>query len=152
MTSFRTWLENVEKKLIIMRGFPGSGKSTLAKQLGQSGVVYSTDDFFTSEQGKYQFNPALLGRNHQLNFDRTKKALEQGVSPVVIDNTNINARDIKPYVMLAREFGYTVEFREPETPWKFNAEELARRNTHGVPKAIIEKLLSKWRPLTPDDF
>lgn len=42
MTTFRSWLENQETKLLIlMRGLSGSGKSTLARQIaGPSGVVF----------------------------------------------------------------------------------------------------------------
>jgi predicted kinase len=155
MLSFKLWLAEVDggKILIIMRGFPGSGKSTLAQQLGKGGVVFSTDDYFMSPEGKYEFDPARLGQYHQANLERTREAMQQGISPVVVDNTNVNARAIRPYALLAQEFGYEMEFREPETPWKHDAEELARRNSHGVPKHSIEKMLRQWTPdLTPDYF
>lgn len=153
MLTWKQWVENnSEKLLIIMRGIPGSGKSTLAKQLGKNGVVYSTDDFFINSQGEYVFNPSLLGKNHELNVNRTKEAMIQGVSPIVVDNTNINARAIKPYVYLANELGYRVEFREPETPWKFDAEELAKRNTHNVPLASIQNMIKNFdHSLTPEN-
>jgi len=136
-----------------MRGFPGSGKSSLAQRLGQGGAVFSTDDLFMSPEGKYDFNPALLGQNHGLNIKRAREAMLNGVTPVVIDNTNVRADDIRPYAALAKEFGYTMEFKEPETPWKFDAKELAKRNTHRVPQENIEKMLQQWEPnLNPDSF
>uniref|UniRef100_A0A8B9S882 Uncharacterized protein n=1 Tax=Apteryx owenii TaxID=8824 RepID=A0A8B9S882_APTOW len=51
--------------------------------------------------------------------------MKNGKSPV-IDNTNIHAWEMKPYVMMARENNYEVIFREPDTPWKFSVQELAR--------------------------
>uniref|UniRef100_A0A8B9IQ73 Uncharacterized protein n=1 Tax=Anser cygnoides TaxID=8845 RepID=A0A8B9IQ73_ANSCY len=52
--------------------------------------------------------------------------MKNGKSPVIIDNTNIHAWEMKPYVMMARENSYEVIFREPDTPWKFNVHELTR--------------------------
>lgn len=72
-----------------MRGLPGSGKSTLAKKLaGQAGVIYSTDDFFMIK-GEYVYDPKKIGEYHQKNFERTSESIKKGVSPIVIDNTNI---------------------------------------------------------------
>ena len=140
-----------EKVLIIIRGISGSGKSTLAQQLGKDGVVLSTDDFFM-ESGKYEFDPDGIGYAHDWNIDRSEQAMKKGISPIVIDNTTVEAWEAKPYVNQALKYGYKVKFREPNTTWKFDAEELAKRNTHGVPKDIIEKMINKWQPnITVDD-
>ena len=40
--------------------------------------------------------------------------------------------------------GYMVEIVEPTTPWRFNPSELARRNSHGVPRDKIEKMLERY--------
>ena len=39
-----------------------------------------------------------------------------------------------------------IEIVEPNTPWKFNAKELAKRNSHDVPQEVIEKMIEKWDP------
>ena len=136
---------NKEKILIIMRGISGSGKSTLAKELGQNGIIFSTDDFFM-KNGKYMFDPKKIGEAHQWNLNRAIQAMQQEISPIVIDNTNTQAWEAKKYVEEGKKRGYKIEVREPNTPWKFDAEELAKRNTHGVPKASIEKMLNRWEP------
>ena len=70
-----------EKILYINRGVAGSGKSTKAKQLAPKENIFSTDDFWMKD-GKYIFNPALLGEAHQWNIDRVDNALNEG-NPIV---------------------------------------------------------------------
>uniref|UniRef100_A0A663F8V7 NEDD4 binding protein 2 like 2 n=1 Tax=Aquila chrysaetos chrysaetos TaxID=223781 RepID=A0A663F8V7_AQUCH len=118
-----------QKLLLILRGLPGSGKSTLSRiLLRQScdGIVFSTDDYFRQQDG-YTYNAAQLGDAHDWNQKRAKQAMEQGKSPVIIDNTNTQAWEMKPYVEVALEKGYRVEFHEPDTWWKFDPEELEKK-------------------------
>jgi predicted kinase len=135
------------KKLILMRGLPGSGKSTLAKELaGQLGQVFSTDDYF-SMSGKYIFNGSVLGEAHEWNQRRSLEAIRQRHPIVVIDNTNTTVWELRSYlshIKLARELHYTVSIREPETDWRFSANELFARGTHNVPQEHIEKMLKRY--------
>lgn len=151
--NFKEFADKQEKILYICRGLPGSGKSTMAKQLaGSTGVIYSTDDFFM-QNGKYNFNPGKLGEYHQKNFERAKLAMEQGVSPIVVDNTNTTAWEPKKYVQEAIKHGYKIEVKEPNTPWKFDVDELSKKNTHNVPTDSIKKMLNRWHhDLTVDDI
>ncbi|XP_054681700.1 NEDD4-binding protein 2-like 2 isoform X2 [Grus americana] len=117
-----------QKLLVILRGLPGSGKSTLSRiLLGESrdGIIFSTDDYFRQQDG-YTYSAAQLGDAHDWNQKRAKQAMEQGKSPVIIDNTNTQAWEMKPYVEVALEKGYRVEFHEPDTWWKFDPEELEK--------------------------
>ncbi|KAM6386078.1 NEDD4-binding protein 2-like 2 isoform 2-T3 [Alca torda] len=135
-----------QKWLLILRGLPGSGKSTLSRiLLGQSrdGIVFSTDDYFRQQDG-YTYNAAQLGDAHDWNQKRAKQAMEQGKSPVIIDNTNTQAWEMKPYVEVALEKGYRVEFHEPDTWWKFDPEELEKRNKHGVTREKIAQMLERY--------
>ncbi len=109
-----------DKILYLLRGVPGSGKSTFSKTiLAGLGIdttndtivkqhVLSTDDFFIGEDGKYNFDPKKLSFNHQQNQNRAKNQMRIGVTPLFIDNTNISAWEMKPYVDLADRFGYQV--------------------------------------------
>eukprot|EP00075_Anas_platyrhynchos_P036635 XP_027325888.1 NEDD4-binding protein 2-like 2 isoform X4 [Anas platyrhynchos] len=128
-----------QKVLLILRGLPGSGKSTLSRiLLGEScdGIVLSTDDYFHQQDG-YLYNVVQLGDAHDWNQKRAQQAMEQGRSPVIIDNTNTQAWEMKPYVEVALEKGYRVEFHEPDTWWKFDPEELEKgiilKKNHGHP-------------------
>ncbi|XP_014107116.1 PREDICTED: NEDD4-binding protein 2-like 2 isoform X1 [Pseudopodoces humilis] len=135
-----------QKLLLLLRGLPGSGKTTLSRVLlGQShdGIVLSTDDYFRQQYG-YSYNAAQLGDAHEWNRKRAKQAMEQGKSPVIIDNTNTQAWEMKPYVEVALEKGYRVEFHEPDTWWKFDPEELEKRNKHGVTREKIAQMLERY--------
>uniref|UniRef100_A0A663F8Y2 NEDD4 binding protein 2 like 1 n=1 Tax=Aquila chrysaetos chrysaetos TaxID=223781 RepID=A0A663F8Y2_AQUCH len=132
--------------VLLLRGLPGAGKSTLARQLKRdypSAVVLSTDDFFI-ENGVYMFEPDFLEDAHKWNQKRAHKAMKNGKSPIIIDNTNIHAWEMKPYVLMARENGYEVIFQEPDTPWKFNVQELTRRNIHHVPRQKIQRMKEQY--------
>ncbi|XP_039376903.1 uncharacterized protein LOC120396072 isoform X3 [Mauremys reevesii] len=135
-----------QKLLLILRGLPGSGKTTLSHiLLGQNrdGVVFSTDDYFRQQDG-YTYNVAQLGDAHDWNQKRAKQAMDQGRSPIIIDNTNTQAWEMKPYVEMALGKGYRVEFHEPDTWWKFDPEELEKRNKHGVPREKIAQMLERY--------
>jgi len=173
---FKTWVENMSKTktLWVCRGVPGSGKSYTAKQIQaeQGGVIFSTDEFWGTDPEEYRANwdrvAALgktgptLGHYHKLNFERAKEAMEQGVSPIIIDNTNTTQREMKPYVWAAVENDYHVEFVEPTSKWwqKISpmlqkkgankkelflaAKMLADKNEHGVPAEAIIRMLDRW--------
>uniref|UniRef100_H3ALK5 NEDD4 binding protein 2 like 2 n=1 Tax=Latimeria chalumnae TaxID=7897 RepID=H3ALK5_LATCH len=141
------------KVLILMRGVPGSGKSTLAQEVlaqhANEGLVLSTDDYFY--HNGYSFDGKLLGDAHEWNQNRARDAMNHGRSPIVIDNTNTQAWEMKPYVGMALERGYGVEFHEPHTWWKFDPVELEKRNKHNVPREKIIQMMERFeRPISID--
>lgn len=136
-----------KKKLIIMRGLPGSGKSTLAATLAKDrGEVFSTDTFF-EQDGKYKFDPRKLRDFHRENQKNARSAMKSGVPVVVIDNTNLTFWEMSPYVQAGLEYGYSIEFVEPKTSWRFNPEQLALHCTHNVAQDIIEGMVKRWMHL-----
>lgn len=136
-------------KLILMRGVSGSGKSTLAKQLADNhpgAVIYSTDDYFMVE-GNYEFDPKMIGANHAKNQARSKRAMQEGVSCIIIDNTNTQAWEMRPYVDAANAHGYTVEIHQPD-PVPFD--EIMRRQSKradsnkALPAEVVERMMSRF--------
>lgn len=131
-----------DKVMYIMRGLPGSGKTTMARTLSK--YVYATDDFWMKD-GEYVFNIERLKGAHRWNVNRVADVLKEGVSPVVVDNTNLEPRDIKPYLLLAMEYDYSVILAEPDTPWKHDVNVLVEKNTHYIGKEVMRKKLEQYR-------
>ena len=135
--------------LILMRGVSGSGKSTLAEKICSEqsfAVIVSTDDFFMVE-GVYKFDPKKLGEYHAANVRRTEEAMVERCPCVIVDNTNTQAWEMKPYVELAVKHGYSVKIVEPE-PVSF--EELMARQAKradqnkALPAEVVKRMLDRF--------
>ena len=126
------------KTLVIMRGLPGAGKSTLVSKLEEeynaTAVVCSADDYFYFGKEKvpenYKFDRALLGKAHGYCKYTASKAIENNAELIIIDNTNINLRDFKFYVLTSAERGYTVV---SHAITGMSPEESHKLNVHDVP-------------------
>lgn len=143
LQKIRYLMDSGQKVLILMRGLPGSGKTTLAKKICGHGVVLSADDFFY-QGGKYCFDKVRLSEAHEWNKIRTRQCIQEGRSPIIIDNTNVEVWEMMPYVALALRSKYHVCVLEPDTPWKFDPRQLSLRNTHGVPRRNIDSMLERY--------
>jgi len=143
------------QELIVMRGIPGSGKSTMAKSLMGEGVIHSTDDLITDTGDYRAFFARLiesgdfsdLSRMHSKNLSNAIKSMKDGISPVVIDNTNIKANEAKAYVVAALEMGLddnNIQIHDIGTR-DLTAEQLAESNTHGVPLDKIKMMMESHK-------
>ncbi|KAK6975748.1 NEDD4-binding protein 2 [Biomphalaria glabrata] len=140
--------------LVIIRGLPGSGKSYLARllmekasKMGSQGVILSTDDFFM-KQDVYVYNKSDLGTAHDWNKQRALTYVKEGISPIIIDNTNTTLWEFLPYAELALNHKYDVQIMEPNTEWKSKVIELSRKNTHGVAKEHIVRMKERYEKVT----
>ncbi len=122
------------KSLQILRGIPGSGKSTYAKSQTDA-VICSADDFFLQTDGTYVYDKSKIQLAHDACFKKCHDALHNGDSTIIIDNMNAQAWEIAPYIMLGRNFGYTVEILN----FACDNNVGASRNIHNVPLADIER-------------
>lgn len=158
------------KTCFLMRGLPGTGKSSVAKSLvgggGQHviskvpdpeggtperyrfilcnhGVVCTTDAYFYEDwegDSDYNFNPANIGRNHQLNQNAVSYAMSQGIPGIVVDNTNTQNWEMEQYVKLAAHYGYKiVVVQVPHV----SVDLCEERNTHNVPRNVLENMERK---------
>lgn len=160
----------------IMGGVPGSGKSTAARAIAQSSdgseffvhksvtywghpvydslgelvekdtvfsaAIHSTDQYFMKD-GEYKFNPRQLGIFHNANFKAFRKSCEAGIPVVICDNTNTTRKEWNKYASCADNRGYIVAHVTLPHP---SIDEAAARNTHGVPKDSIKKMIRRWEP------
>jgi predicted kinase len=134
------------KRLIILRGLPGSGKTTYAHGLtndGRDGIILSSDNYFI-HGGVYKYNPSHLKDSHIWNQKKAAEAMIHGERLIVIDNVNARKWEARPYVEMAVNCGYKIEFREPPTPWRFNIDELMEHDDKNVPQKTMERMLNEW--------
>jgi predicted kinase len=128
-------------KVVIMRGVSGSGKSTKAKELSSgtnSSIICSADDFFMRD-GKYNFDPKMIGQAHAYCRGKFYGALELGVELVIIDNTNTGGWEYAEYVESAKEAGYEVEIVKVGNTDTESLQKYHERNRHSVPFNVIQK-------------
>lgn len=154
LNSLGVKISKPNKELVIMRGIPGAGKSTRASIIVNNGRIHSTDALIEESHDYNQFfaqmiasgSFANLSRMHSKNLQNAKKSIDEGISPVVIDNTNIRANEAKAYVKYALEAGYddaNIKIVDVGTGG-LTAQQLANRNTHGVPLKKIEEMIKTY--------
>ena len=155
----------------LMRGLPACGKSHTACRLaGGSGVICETDEYFYDHVGddptRYDYRDDRLADARQWNFDRFAQAVRERRTPIIVDRGNGLNVETREYVVYARERGYRVELKEPDSVWwqelrvllKYKqhvaqelfdrwAEALAdkSRDTHRVPISTIRRWMQSWR-------
>jgi hypothetical protein len=159
-----------ERIVYLMRGLPACGKSfTAGKLAGDTGVVLETDAYFYTQVGddsaRYDYSRDLLPHARRWNFERFRRAIGEGVSPIVVDRGNGLNLETQQYARYAVDHGYQVELREPESEWwqeirvllKYKgvtreilyqwADRLAEisRANHRVPASTIRRWMDKWQ-------
>jgi hypothetical protein len=156
------WIQKMsqQKVLVITRGPSGSGKSTMVEQLSSelNAPVFSSDNFFMIN-GKYQYEPNLIGRAHAWNEREVEKAMMKGVPALILDNTNTALWMMKNYVVLAQKHGYQVTFKEPDWDpglkdesghWNVDFLERMQKSpdrvkiNKGVPREVLEKMVNEY--------
>ena len=131
-----------EKVIYLMRGIPASGKSFVARLIanGTDGIICSTDDYWSDVDGNYNFVPTKLGEAHLANQRKVAEAMGRGEPSIIVDNTNISARDLKPYLLLANLFNYTVQLIDVGAEMETCVERNITRESHSVPESVIRNM------------
>ena len=130
-------------KVIIMRGIPGCGKTTYIKKNFPKAFICSADDYFTDEDGNYNYRKEEAGEAHAQSQTRFAAALEVGVPLVIVDNTNTRMWEMEHYIYLAEECGYKLEFIRFDVP----TNDAHERNIHKVPLSEVERLADLFEEL-----
>jgi predicted kinase len=133
---------------VIERGLPGAGKSWDARGwVARLGADYCSADLWFEGPGGYAFRPGELGQAHEACWQAFLGALRAGRS-VVVDNTHCQRWEWARYHEAAVAAGYAVVVRHL-FDGGFSDEELARRNTHGVPAEAIGRMRARWEEYNP---
>ena len=134
----------INKLLIIIRGIPGSGKSTLAEHLvysigveRQHPAIFEADNYFKNVNGNYVFNPAEIPKAHAWCKQQTEHAMFKEIETIIVSNTSCAEWEYRPYIEMARLFGYKVQVIDVHGEFK---------NIHDVPKEALERMEKKWVP------
>lgn len=134
------------KTMYLLRGVPGSGKSYLSRRLAGrlGGKIYSADDMLMAGE-EYVWTSPLVFAAHQIVQQLVKLAMIRNEKVVIVDNTNLRPRQGRPYVDLAKRYGYEIEVREPDTDWRYDVSELTARGTHAMPQEVLEHMVETWK-------
>ncbi len=141
------------KILYIMQGVPGSGKSTMADLIAgnsKAAVICSTDQL-RYESGIYVFDAAASAGLHQENQRRVCALLAGEMPVVIVDNTNIQCWHARPYVQLAKIWGYDIQIVRVQCPVETA---IARQKNHPVsrrvPEATIKQMAESMEDLSKE--
>merc|ERR1711924_364246 len=100
-----------------------------------------------------------IKRNHERNRIRCEIAMELGISPIIVDNTNTCAWEMRPYVELAKAHGYSILFKDVHEAQQLTIdvvkERLSSRQAEtgkDVPLAAVERMMKRFEkfPADPD--
>lgn len=130
------------KTLYIVRGVPGSGKTSFVKNItsainSEDVDHFEADQYFYNEAGDYIFNIDSL---HQAHIDcqtNTYNSMYTNVKHIFVSNTFTTEKEMKPYLIMAKEFNYKVICLVVEN----------RHNNisvHNVPQEIVVKMKDRF--------
>lgn len=91
-------------QLVIVRGAAGSGKTTYAKDMYPNHKYVASDEFFTKDDGTYEYDPRKAKLGNEWCMNKTKMMLERGEDTIVC-NTFTSRSDVSKYVIMAKRLG-----------------------------------------------
>lgn len=124
--------------LYLIRGLPGAGKSTLAQELavGCNGFRAEADFYFYNEYGEYNWYPEGANAAHKQCQAKAHWCMQNGHS-VIVSNTFTTEKELKPYLELAKEFGYRITCIIVENRH-------GNVSIHGVPEETMTKMRDRF--------
>lgn len=129
------------KVFFIVRAISGSGKSTISllisRGYGSGCKIFSTDNYFIVN-GKYSFDATKLHEYHNKTLSDVDNAMKDNVECIILDNTNLKAKDVKPYIEFAKTYGYSITVIEVDCGLEASK---IRNNTRPLNRRIPDHVL-----------
>jgi predicted kinase len=120
------------RKLILIRAVSGAGKSTFAKTFAPDSCICCADDFFTDEEGNYNFDASKLGQAHKACQEKYLSLIDSSsTDTIVVANTSTKESDYKFYLDEAEKRGIMVFSLVLENRH-------GGKNIHNVPEHVLE--------------
>lgn len=130
----------------IIRGIPGSGKSTLAFEWMRKDPLnrarVNRDAIRYENFGAYTLPPELENVVTKIQLETFTKLLSLGKS-VVVDDTNLREKSIKPFLEIAARFNIPVTHQDVDVDIKVALERNAKRERK-VPEEVIRKMYTNF--------
>ena len=156
---FRQWLEEFEPKILyVVRGLPRSGKTTRANEL-LTKKGGSPDHIFNTKEPDIQQRKGLFS-GHTSNFQAFKYAIDNGYTPIILDNDHLQWGDMSAYVRYAHKAEYEIKLEEPTWKvWGKNRDSLKKKDEkppdkladdlrdNGVSKATVLSAIKRWQEI-----
>jgi len=167
------------RRLFVLRGPAGIGKTQWAMEkirkdcddqdseqlVVRLSHVCSSDDFFVKYTGgaesQYLFDQSKTDANNLTNEARARLAMEIGLEPLFIDNTNMRHWEMRPYIQLAERMGYVVTVVSPQeinSQWHDidhlllrNADKKRQNTEKHIGRPVLEAMLQSFERIAGDD-
>lgn len=137
----------MEKVLLMIIGIPGSGKTTKAQNIQRSDPefkdanIWEADMYFIDPITKeYVWNKDELWHAHKWCQRNVEEDMKKGKN-VIVSNTSLTESERRPYIQLAKEYGYKVEVITCTGNYK---------NIHNVPDESIARMRLKFQPFNEE--
>lgn len=143
----------MKPRLTIVRGIPGSGKTHHVLEIIEKKYPphstriarpVSNDDFYGNNYHLWSKQSVFWAA--QWCQGQAAQALLKGYDTFV-HNTFIYIEHILPYIRMAKNFGVDLYITRPDTEWRSNWKECAKRCTHNVPAETIKRMAEEFEPL-----
>lgn len=127
------------RHLYLIRGLPGSGKSTFALKLANAigAYTFEADHFHEDADGNYVWRPENVANAHALCQRAVRHIMTSNGKDIVVSNTFTTEKELKPYLDLAAEHGYSVTTLVVENRH-------GNKSIHGVPEETMTKMRNRF--------